>query len=135
MYRSFTGLPTEWSKPAEAQRIDSLLDMSPEADAAISVPWNFTVWGCHRLYARGDCSRYANCHCQHRIHVFVGYDRLCEGGGNYTDDAARRSDGIPTGLPQVFVSRLGELGFSEGEIAAIRKQAMRCLAVCETAAQ
>ncbi|EPS98866.1 hypothetical protein FOMPIDRAFT_1051097 [Fomitopsis schrenkii] len=77
---NYTGLPTDWSKPAEAQRINSLLDMSPEADAAISVPWNF----------------------KHGIHVFAG------------------SNGIPTGLPPALVSRLGELGFSEGEIAAIR---------------
>lgn len=46
VYGSYTGLPTDWSKPAEAQRINSLLDMSPEADAAISVPWNFKVWDC-----------------------------------------------------------------------------------------
>ncbi|KZT68069.1 hypothetical protein DAEQUDRAFT_728344 [Daedalea quercina L-15889] len=40
---NFSGLPSSWPKPGEAKRIDSLLDMSPEADASISVPWNFKV--------------------------------------------------------------------------------------------
>ncbi|KAH9837715.1 uncharacterized protein C8Q71DRAFT_754069 [Rhodofomes roseus] len=77
---NFSGLPSGWTRPGESQRINKLLDMSPDADEAISVPWNF----------------------KHCFHVSVG------------------TDGIPMGLPSTFLNRLGELGFSEGEIAAIR---------------
>ncbi|KAH9921144.1 uncharacterized protein B0H18DRAFT_1106043 [Fomitopsis serialis] len=78
---NFNGLPSGWTRPDEARRINTLLDMAPEADAAISVPWNF----------------------KHCFHVSAGLN------------------GIPTGLPPTFFERLGELGFTEGEIAAIRK--------------
>ncbi|TFY61099.1 hypothetical protein EVJ58_g4724 [Rhodofomes roseus] len=36
-----SGLPSGWTRPGESQRINKLLDMSPDADEAISVPWNF----------------------------------------------------------------------------------------------
>jgi len=103
-----------------------VVDVSSQGDPSITAPWGF----------------------KHNIHVDESFNGLPSGWPR--PDEARRintlldmapeadatisvpwnfkhcfhvsagSNGIPTGLPSTFFERLGELGFTEGEIAAIR---------------